>query len=37
MAWDLSENQLSNSFLTNPTDINVDSKGNIYVGPTTLH
>ena len=32
MAWDLSGNQLtSNSFLTNPTDINVDSKGNIYV------
>ena len=32
MAWDLSGNQLnSNSFLNNPTDINVDSKGNIYV------
>ncbi len=32
MAWDLSGNQLnSNSFLNNPTDINIDSKGNIYV------
>ena len=32
MAWDLSGNQLtSNSFLKHPTDINVDSKGNIYV------
>ena len=32
MAWDLSGNQLtSGSFLNNPDDINVDSKGNIYV------
>tara|TARA_B100001057_G_scaffold500292_1_gene614577 strand:+ start:1037 stop:4837 length:3801 start_codon:yes stop_codon:yes gene_type:complete len=32
MAWDLGGNQLtSGSFLNNPTDINVDSQGNIYV------
>ncbi len=32
MAWDLGGNQLtSGSFLSNPTDINVDSQGNIYV------
>ena len=32
MAWDLGGNQLtSGSFLQNPTDINVDSQGNIYV------
>ena len=35
MAWDLSGNQLtSNSFLNRPEDINVDSKGNIYVWST---
>ena len=32
MAWDLGGNQLTNSsLLSNPTDINVDSQGNIYV------
>ena len=32
MAWDLSGRQLTGgSFLSNPSDINVDSKGNIYV------
>ena len=32
MAWDLGGNELtSGSFLSNPTDINVDSQGNIYV------
>ena len=32
MAWDLGGNQLtSGSFLSYPTDINVDSQGNIYV------